>query len=89
VMVAVNDQILLRRQFSFKKRESIFKTVKGTGTVDESIPVQAGALSVKVWLSGPDIPSSILATTTGQMPGGQTRVLRVDYGGGRLTAQIQ
>src|SRR5262249_2531439 len=43
VMVAVNDQILLRRQFNFKRRESIFKTVKGTGTVDEMIPVHSGA----------------------------------------------
>lgn len=89
VMVAVNDQILLRRQFSFKRRESIFKTVKETGTVDESIPVKSGPLAVKVWLSGPDIPASILATTNGQMPGGETRILRVDYSGGHLSARIQ
>ena len=89
VMVAVNDQILLRRQFSFKRRESIFKTIKGTGTVDEAIPVHPGQMTVKVWLSGPDVPSSILATTTGQLNGGETRVLRVDFSGGRLSAAIQ
>jgi serine/threonine-protein kinase len=89
VMVAVNDQILLRRQFSFKRRAGLFKTVKGTGTVDESIPVRSGPVNVKVWLSGPDIPASILATTNGQVGGGQTRVLRLDYAGGQLSAQIQ
>ena len=89
LMVAVNDQILLRKQFVFKRRESIFKTVKETGTVDESIPVKTGALSVKVWLSGPDIPSSILATASGQTSGGETRILRVDYTGGRLSAKVQ
>jgi hypothetical protein len=89
VMVAVNDQILLRRQFSFKRRESLFKTVKGTGTVDETIPVRSGPINVKVWLSGPEIPASILATTNGQMGGGETRVLHVEYAGGRLSAQVQ
>jgi hypothetical protein len=89
VMVAVNDQILLRRQFNFKRRESIFKTVKGTGTVDEMIPVHSGAVNVKVWLSGPDVPASILATANGQLGGGETRVLRVEYSGGRLSAAIQ
>ena len=51
-MVAVNDQILLRRPFNFTRKQGLFKTVKGTGTVDVSIPVQTGSLNVKVWLSG-------------------------------------
>ena len=89
VMVAVNDQILLRKPFSFTRKESIFKSVKGTGTVDVSIPVQAGALSVKVWLSGPDIPASTFATASTQMPSGGSRVLRLDYGSGHLSAHIQ
>jgi serine/threonine-protein kinase len=89
VMVAVNDQILLRKPFSFTRKESIFKSVKGTGTVDVSIPVQTGALNVKIWLSGPDIPASTFATASTQMPNGGSRVLHLDYTGGRLSAKIQ
>jgi serine/threonine protein kinase/tetratricopeptide (TPR) repeat protein len=89
VMVAVNDQILLRHPFSFTRKQGLFKTVKETGTVDVSIPVQTGALNVKVWLSGPDIPASTFATSSTQMPGGGSRVLRVEYSGGHLAARIQ
>jgi hypothetical protein len=89
VMVAVNDQILLRKQFSFKHKEGLFKTVKDRGTVDESIPVKPGPASVKVWLSGPDIPSSLLATTNAQVAGGDTRTLRVEYANGKLSIRIQ
>ncbi|MFN2633333.1 MAG: protein kinase [Thermoanaerobaculia bacterium] len=89
VMVAVNDQILLRKQFSFKHKEGLFKTVRERGTIDESIPVHAGAASVKVWLSGPDIPASVLATATAQVGGGETRTLRLDYANGRLSARVQ
>jgi hypothetical protein len=48
----LNDQILLRKPFSFVRKEGLFKTIE-TGTVDVSIPVQTGALSVKVRLSAP------------------------------------
>jgi hypothetical protein len=89
LMVAVNDQILLRKPFSFVRKEGLFKTIKETGTVDVSIPVQTGALSVKVWLSGPDIPASTFATASTQMPAGGSRVLRVDYAGGHLAARVQ
>ncbi len=89
VMVAVNDQILLRHPFSFTHKQGLFKTVKETGTVDVSIPVQTGALNVKVWLSGPDIPASTFATTSTQMPSGGSRVLRLEFSGGHLTARIQ
>jgi serine/threonine-protein kinase len=89
VMVAVNDEILLRRPFKFTRKEGLFKTIKETGTVDASIPVQAGALNVKVWLSGPDIPASTYTSTATQMPAGGSRILRLDYTGGRLSAKIQ
>lgn len=89
VMVAVNDQILLRKPFSFSHKQGLFKTVKETGTVDVSIPVQTGALTVKVWLSGPDIPASTFATASTQMPNGGSRVLHLDYTGGHLSAKIQ
>jgi tetratricopeptide (TPR) repeat protein len=89
VMVAVNDQILLRKPFSFTRKAGLFKTVKETGTVDVSIPVQTGALNVKVWLSGPDIPASTFATASTQMPNGGSRVLHLEYTGGHLSAKIQ
>jgi serine/threonine protein kinase len=89
VMIAVNDQILLRKQFSFKRRESIFKTVKERGTLDESIPVRPGPAAVKVWLSGPDIPAALMATTSAQINGGETRTLRLEYSNGHLVARIQ
>ena len=57
--------------------------------MDVSIPVQSGALNVKVWLSGPEIPASTFATASTQMAAGGSRVLRVDYEGGHLAAHIQ
>jgi tetratricopeptide (TPR) repeat protein len=89
VMVAVNDQILLRHPFSFTRKQGLFKTIKETGTVDVSIPVQTGSLNVKVWLSGPDIPASTFATASTQMPAGGSRVLRLEFSGGHLSARIQ
>ncbi|MGH9316550.1 MAG: protein kinase domain-containing protein [Thermoanaerobaculia bacterium] len=89
VMVAVNDQILLRRSFSFKRKEGFFKTVKETGTVEAVVPVQPGPIAVKVWLSGPDIPVSSLATVNAELSGGETRILRLEYSSGRLSARIQ
>jgi hypothetical protein len=88
VMVAVNDQILLRKQFDFR-RGGIFKKVNATGTVDVSLPVKPGPITVKAWLSGPDIPASVLAQTSGQIVGGETRVLRLELANGRLSARIQ
>ncbi len=80
VMVAVNDQILLRRPFSFKKGES--------RAVSASISVPSGAATLKVWLSGPDMPSAF-ATTTAQLAGGDTRTLQLDYAGGKLAVRLQ
>jgi tRNA A-37 threonylcarbamoyl transferase component Bud32/tetratricopeptide (TPR) repeat protein len=89
VMVAVNDQILLRKQFDFRKKEGFFKRVSATGTVDVSLPVKAGSIAVKAWLSGPDIPASILAQTSGQIGSGETRILRLEFASGHLSARIQ
>jgi len=80
VMVAVNDQILLRKPFSFKKGES--------RSVSASISVPPGAAAVKVWLSGPDMPSAF-ATTSAQLVGGETRTLQLDYSSGKLAARLQ
>ena len=80
VMIAVNDQILLRKPFSFKKGES--------RSVIASLTVQPGPATIKAWLSGPDMPSAF-ATTTAQISGGETKTLRLDYSGGKLGIQLQ
>ena len=80
IMVAVNDQILLRRPFSFKKGEA--------RNVSASISVPSGAAAVKVWLSGPDMPSAF-ATTNAQLAGGDTKTLQLDYSGGKLSVHLQ
>ena len=80
VMVAVNDQILLRRPFSFKKGE--------TRSVGANIAVPPGFAAVKVWLSGPDMPSAF-ATTSAHVQAGDTKVLQLDYSGGKLSAKLQ
>ena len=79
-MVAVNDQILLRKPFSFKKGES--------RSVSASLTVPPGPATIKAWLSGPDMPSAF-ATTTAQISGGETKTLRLDYSGGKLGIQLQ
>ncbi|HZI67509.1 MAG TPA: hypothetical protein VFF17_13180, partial [Thermoanaerobaculia bacterium] len=88
VMVAVNDQILLRRPYNFKKKSGLFSSSAGTGTVSASIPVPTGPVTVKVWLSGPGV-SPAFATATASMLPAETRVLKVDYAGGNLGARVQ
>ncbi|HEV2064815.1 MAG TPA: serine/threonine-protein kinase, partial [Thermoanaerobaculia bacterium] len=46
VMVAVNDQIRLKLPFSFKRKVSIFKTVKETGTVTGTMAVDPGSVGI-------------------------------------------
>jgi len=88
VMVAVNDQILLRRPYNFKKKAGLFTSVKGTGTVSANIPVPSGPVTVKVWLSGPDI-SPAFGTASASMLPSETRTLKIDYAGGNLSARVQ
>jgi serine/threonine protein kinase len=89
VMVAVNDQILLRRPYNFKKKSGLFsKSVEGTGTVSANIPVPTGPVTVKVWLSGPGI-SPAFGTTTASMLAAETRTLKVDYTSGQLGVRVQ
>ncbi|HSD73103.1 MAG TPA: protein kinase [Thermoanaerobaculia bacterium] len=89
VMVAINDQILLRRPYNFKKKGGLFsKTVEGTGTVSANIPVPTGPVTVKVWLSGPGITPAFGTTTASMLPS-ETRTLKVDYGGGQLGVRVQ
>jgi hypothetical protein len=88
VMVAINDQILLRRPYNFKKKSGLFKSVEGTGTVSANIPVPTGPVTVKVWLSGPGI-SPAFGTATASMLPSETRTLKVDYGSGQLGVRVQ
>src|SRR5262249_37589846 len=80
VMVAVNDQILLRKPFSFKKNES--------RTVTATLTVPSGPAAIKAWLSGPDMPSAF-ATTNAQLSGGENRTLRLELSGGKLNLRLQ
>ncbi|HEY2798849.1 MAG TPA: protein kinase [Thermoanaerobaculia bacterium] len=80
IMVAVNDQILLRKPFSFKKGEG--RTVAATMTIP------SGPAAIKAWFSGPNMPS-VFATTNAQLNGGDSRTLVVDYAGGGLTVKVQ
>ena len=80
VMVAVNDQILLRKPFSFKKNDA--------KSVLASMTVPSGSAAIKAWLSGPDMPSSF-TTTTAQLSGGDSKTLRLELSGGKLTARVQ
>ena len=80
IMVAVNDQILLRKPFSFKKNESRLVTA--------SLTVPSGAAAVKAWFSGPNMPS-VFATTNTQLNGGDSRTLLIDYAGGGLSVKVQ
>ncbi len=88
VMVAVNDQIRLKLPFSFKRKVSIFKTVKETGTVTGTMAVDPGSVGIKVWLSAPDIPTAYKNLTV-TLAGGDTRTLRLEYSGGQLNLRLQ
>jgi len=89
IMIAVNNVILLRKPFSFKKKSGLFKTIEATGTVSATIPVNPGAASVKAWLSGPDIRGGVMVEQSAQLSPGETRTLRLDYAGGNLSMRIQ
>jgi hypothetical protein len=79
-MVAVNDQILLRKPFKFGKTES--------RSVLASMTVNPGQSVIKAWLSGPDMPSAF-ATTDAKLTSGDTKTLRLEFGGGKLSAHVQ
>jgi serine/threonine protein kinase/tetratricopeptide (TPR) repeat protein len=80
IMVAVNDQILLRKPFKFGKNES--------RSVLASMTVSPGQSTIKAWLSGPDMASAF-ATTDARLSGGDTKTLRLEFGGGKLSAHVQ
>jgi hypothetical protein len=80
IMVAVNDQILLRKPFSFKKGEG--------RTVAATLTIPSGPAAIKAWFSGPNMPS-LFATTNAQLNGGDSRALVVDFASGGLTVKVQ
>jgi serine/threonine-protein kinase len=89
IMIAVNNEVLLRRNFSFKKKAGLFKTVEETGTVSAMIPVKPGPVAVKAWLSGPKIQGSVLAQASAQLSAGETRTLLLVFSGGNLSIRVQ
>ena len=89
IMVAVNSAVLLRRNFSFKRKAGLFKTIEGTGTVSAMIPVKPGSMAVRAWLSGPDIRGSVVAEGNAKLLAGETRTVRLEYSGGNLSMRIQ
>ena len=89
IMVAVNNAILLRKPFSFKKKAGLFKTIEETGVVSATIPVNPGSATIKAWLSGPDIRGGVLAEGTANLSAGESRTLRLQYSGGNLSMRIQ
>ncbi len=89
LMIAVNNVILLRKPFSFKKKSGLFKTIEETGTVSATIPVTPGAAFVKAWLSGPEISGGVMAEGRAQLLPDETRTLRLQYSGGNLSMRIQ
>ena len=89
IMVAVNNAILLRKPFSFKKKAGLFKTIENTGVVSATIPVNPGSAAVKAWLSGPDIRGGVLAEGSANLSPGESRTLRLQYSGGNLSMRIQ
>ncbi len=80
IMIAVNDQIVLRKPYSFKKDES--------RSVLANLTMPPGTATIKAWLSGPDMPSAF-ATTTAQFSGGETRTMRLNFSGGKLGIALQ
>ncbi|MBC8646319.1 MAG: protein kinase [Thermoanaerobaculia bacterium] len=89
IMVAVNNAILLRKPFSFKKKAGLFKTIEETGVVSATIPVNPGSATIKAWLSGPDIRGGVLAEGSANLSAGESRTLRLQYSGGNLSMRIQ
>ncbi len=80
VMLAVNDQIVLRKPFSFKKDES--------HVVSANLTVQPGDVTIKAWLSASGMPAAY-ASVNDKLAGGESRILRLEYVGGKLSARLQ
>ncbi len=89
IMIYVNDEKVLQKPFDFSKKVGFFKRVEGTGTVEEPITVKPGSVNVKVWLYGKGLTATAFTTVTGQISGGETRTLRLEYSGKKLSAHIQ
>jgi hypothetical protein len=79
VMVAVNDKIVLRHPFSFRKDQARVVTANMT--------LQPGPATIKAWLSGPNMPSAF-ATTSARLSAGEARTLRLEFSGGKLAIRV-
>lgn len=79
-MVAVNDTILLRRNFDFGKEKH--------GLVTGMIHAAPGASTIKLWLTTPDPSVKGYMTLPAQFKAGDSRSLTVTFGGNHLAAHI-
>jgi tetratricopeptide (TPR) repeat protein len=89
IMIYVNDEKALQKPFDFSKKAGFFKRVEGTGTVEAPITVKPGPVNVKVWLYAKGLTGAAFTTTSGQVGQGETRTLKLEYSGNKLSAQIQ
>ena len=80
VMVAINDQMVLRKPYAFKAGES--------RTVSASVSVPPGPAVISAWFYKPDT-AALFAKTNGQLAVGETRTLQLDVSGKKLSVKIQ
>jgi len=80
LMVAVNDSIIYRKTFDFGKKDG--------GTVSDSIHVNPGAVTVKVWLTTPDPTIKGYLPMNATFAAGENRTLTLLLQGKKFSAKI-
>jgi len=80
LMVAVNDSIIYRKTFDFGKKDG--------GTVSDSIHVNPGAVTVKVWLTTPDPTIKGYLPMSATFAAGENRTLTLLLQGKKFSAKI-
>jgi serine/threonine protein kinase len=80
LMVAVNDSIIYRKTFDFGKKDG--------GTVSDSIHINPGAVTVKVWLTTPDPTIKGYLPMNATFAAGENRTLTLLLQGKKFSAKI-
>ena len=80
VMVAINDKMVLRKEYAFKPGESRI--------VSANVSAPPGPAVISAWFYKPDT-AALFAKTNGQLAIGETRTLQLDVSGKKLSAKIQ
>src|SRR5262249_48223553 len=89
LMVAVNDEIRVRRPFSFTKRVGLFKSARTEGTVQEELKVPPGSISLKAWLTTPDGSFSGYRILAANLQAGDNRTLLLSVSNDQLQARLK